>query len=144
MTRFQFPTTFEKRWKDQTFTLNQIMEMWDPVGGAVNTDFFSNRDMCRSWVGAVRDLVTDWDGFKRWDWHPFSNVRNIQIDKLSGSDLQKFTVSLLAFFVHSFITYLGYCPSPLLHPPTLAAHSCMVHAKKFGYALNIFPRSVEE
>jgi hypothetical protein len=144
MARLQFPTTFEKRWKDQTFALNQIMELWDPVGGAANTDFFSNKDMWRSWVQAVRDLVADWDGFERWDWCPFSNVRNIGIDKLSGSDLRKFTVILLAFFVHSFVTRLGYRPSPLLRPPTLAAHSCMVHAKKFGYAFNILPRSVEE
>jgi hypothetical protein len=143
MERLQFPTTFEKHWKNQSLALNHIVEMWDLTEGAVNADFFSNKDVWRSWVEAVRGLVADWDGFECWDWRPFSNARNIGIDKLTGSDLHKFTICLLAFFIHSFVTRLGYYPSPLLRPPTLAAHSCVIHAKKFGYAHVIFPRSVE-
>jgi hypothetical protein len=140
----QFPTTFEKHWRDQTPTLNQIVEMWDLAGGAVNTDFFSNKDVWRSWVEVVHDLVADWDGFKHRDWHSFSNVRNIGIEKLSGPDPHKFTVRLLTFYIHLFVICLGYYPLPLLHPPTLAAHSCMVHAKKFGYAHHTLPHSIEE
>ncbi|KAH9161037.1 hypothetical protein EDB89DRAFT_2032599 [Lactarius sanguifluus] len=125
--RLQFPTTFEKRWRSQYLELNQILEMWDPSGGCSK--------VWRSWVQAVRDLVVDWDGFEQ--------VRTMEIDNLSGSDFHKFTIRLLAFFIHSFVTRLGYYPSPLLCPPTLAAHSCADHAKSFGNARFTLPLSVE-
>ncbi|KAH9022398.1 hypothetical protein EDB83DRAFT_2565789 [Lactarius deliciosus] len=122
--RLQFPTTFEKRWRSQYLELNQILEMWDPSGGcSVDPKFFRKKKVWRSWVQAVRDLVVDWDGFEQWDWGGFSKVRTMEIDNLSGSDLHKFTIRLLAFFIHSFVTRLGYYPSPLLLPPSLAAHS---------------------
>lgn len=145
MERLQFPTTFEKRWKSkQSFEISQIVEMWDSSSGAgVNADFFCNKKVWRSWVRAVRDLIADWDGFEDWDWSPFSNVRNMGINKLTGSDLRRFTVRLLAFFIHSFVRRLGYFPSPLLRPPTLAGHTCIVHRKKFGYGLYHLPIPVE-
>ncbi|KAH8976361.1 hypothetical protein EDB86DRAFT_3097181 [Lactarius hatsudake] len=142
--RLQFPTTFEKRWRSQYLELNQILEMWDPSGGcSVDPKFFRKKKVWRSWVRAVRDLVVDWDGFEQWDWGGFSKVRTMEIDNLSESDLHKFTIRLLAFFIHSFVTRLGYYPSPLLLPPTLAAHSCADHAKSFGNARFTLPISVE-
>ncbi|KAH8994630.1 hypothetical protein EDB83DRAFT_2534609 [Lactarius deliciosus] len=142
--RLQFLTTFEKRWRSQYLELNQILEMWDPSGGcSVDPKFFRKKKVWRSWVQAVRDLVVDWDGFEQWDWGGFSKVRTMEIDNLSGSDLHKFTIRLLVFFIHSFVTRLGYYPSPLLLPPSLAAHSCADHAKSFGNAHFTLPISVE-
>ncbi len=143
MERLQFPTDFKKRWRSLFLELNQIVEMWDPSGGAeVNPRFFSN-DVWKSWVLAVRNVVADWDGFEQWDWGNFSKARTMEIDNLSELGFRKFTVCLLAFFIHSFVTRLGYYPSSLLLPPTLAAHSCIDHAKKFGYAHFTLPLSVE-
>ncbi|KAH8980016.1 hypothetical protein EDB92DRAFT_1976433 [Lactarius akahatsu] len=116
----QFPTTFEKRWQSQYLELNQILEMWDPSGGcSVNPKFFRKKK------------------------GGFSKVRTMEINNLSESDLHKFTIHLLAFFIHSFVTRLGYYPSPLLLPPTLAAHSCADHAKSFGNARFTLPISVK-
>ncbi|KAH9024436.1 hypothetical protein EDB83DRAFT_2527143 [Lactarius deliciosus] len=141
--RLQFPTTFEKRWRSQYLELNQILEMWDLSGGCSVDPKFFRKKVWRSWVQAVRDLVVDWDGFEQWDWGGFSKVRTMEIDNLSGSDLHKFTIRLLTFFIHSFVTHLGYYPSPLLLPPSLAAHSCADHAKSFGNAHFTLPISVE-
>ena len=112
------------------------------MGGAVSADFFSKKEVWRSWVEVVCHVVAVWDGFECWDWHPFSNSMSIKINMLSKSDLHKFTIRLIAFFVRSFIVHLGYYPSTLLRPPTLAAHSCMVHAK-FGYAHHTLPVTIE-
>ncbi len=139
MERHQFPTTFEKRWKDQKLLVNEVVEMCNPSGGGVNPDFFCNEKVWGSWVQAVRGVVADWNGFEHWDWGSFSGVRTMGINELSGPDCHRFTVRLLAFFIHSFVTRLGYYPSPLLRPPTLAAHSCTDHAKKFGNALIALP-----
>ena len=142
MERIQFQDNFEKRWKGQLFTLNQIVEMWDPSGGGVNAKFFCNKKVWRSWVRAVRDLISDWDGFEDWDWHHFSNVKNMGINKLKEPDMYRFTVRLLAFFIQSFIRHLGYYPSPLLLPPTLAGHTCPNHRIKFGNGLINLPISI--
>ncbi|KAH9168593.1 hypothetical protein EDB89DRAFT_1990759 [Lactarius sanguifluus] len=128
----------------QYLELNQILEMWDPSGGcSVDPKFFCNKKVWRSWVQAVCDLVVDWDGFEQWDWGGFSKVRTLEIDNLSGSDCHKFTIRLLMFFIHSFVTRLGDYLLPLLRPPTLAAHSCTDHAKSFGNACFTLPLSVE-
>ncbi|KAH9031989.1 hypothetical protein EDB84DRAFT_1562111 [Lactarius hengduanensis] len=71
-----------------------IVEMWDPSKGGVNPDFFCDKNSWRRWVRAVRDVVVDWDGFDRWDWGCLSNVRELGIDKLSGRDFHKFTVTI--------------------------------------------------
>jgi hypothetical protein len=140
MEQHQFPTTFKKRWKIQTLRVHKIVEMWDPSGGNVNPEFFNDKEVWISWVQGVRGLVADWSGFEHWDWGSFTEV---EIDALSGPDFHKFTVRLLTFFIHSFVTCLGYYPSPLLYPPTLAAHSCANHAEKFGNALIGQPLSVK-
>jgi len=101
--------------------------MWDPSGGDVNPD----KDEWRSWVRAVRGVVADWNGFDHRDWGGFSEVRTMGIDELSEPDCEKFAVHLLTFFIHAFVTRLGYYPSPLLRPPTLSAHSCTKHATQF-------------
>ena len=43
MERLQFPTTFEKRRAYRRLKIDQIVEMWDPSGGGINSDFFSNK-----------------------------------------------------------------------------------------------------
>ena len=116
--------------------------MWDPSGGGVNADFFSNKKVWRSWVWAVRDVIAHWDGFDHWNWGHFSNVQNMGINKLSGSDFHRFTVYLLTFFINSFVKCLGYYPSPLLHPPTFAGHTCTSHQKKFGNGHYNLPLSI--
>jgi hypothetical protein len=138
----QFLANFKRRWKDKLLTLNLIVEMWDPLGGSANSTFFCNKKVWRSWVWAVRDLIADWDGFKRWDWGNFSNVKTMGINKLSGTTLFKFTVRLLVFFIQSFVWHLGYYPSALLHPPTLAGHTCANHRKRFGNGLINFPTPI--
>ncbi|KAH9064934.1 hypothetical protein EDB87DRAFT_1574675 [Lactarius vividus] len=135
MEHLQFLTTFEKRWQGLYLEVNQIMEMWDPSGGIVNTKFFCNKEVWIRWVWAVHDVVAGWGGFNPWDWGSFSKVRVMEIDNLSGLDFQRFTIHLLTFFIHLFVTHLDYYPSALLHPPTLAARSCISHLKKFGYQL---------
>ena len=57
MERLQFPTTFEKRQAYQRLEIDQIVEMWDLSGGGVNSEFFSNKKVWRSWVRAVCDSV---------------------------------------------------------------------------------------
>jgi hypothetical protein len=126
MVCLQFPTDFEKQWKHQTY-VNLIVEMWDLSGGScINPDFFCNKKVWRSWVWAVCNLVADWDGFNRWNWGHFSNVRNMGINKLLGpSDLQKFTVYLLLHCILSFThlsSCLGYYLSPLLLPSPYSVH----------------------
>ncbi|KAF8257366.1 hypothetical protein EI94DRAFT_1818097 [Lactarius quietus] len=98
----QFPANFKKRWKGQLLTLNQIVEMWDWLGGDVNSDFSCNKDW-RNWVRAVCDIIVDWDSFKHWDWGQFSNVRNMGINNLVAPEFYKFTVCLLAFFIQPFV-----------------------------------------
>jgi hypothetical protein len=143
MEAFLFPTTFKQRWEEHKPEVKKIVEMWDPSGGNVNPEFFCNKKVWRSWVRAVRDVVVDWSGFEEWDWDGFSNMRTMRIANLSGLDCQRFTIHLLAFFIHSFITHLGYFPSLLLCPPRYGAHSCRDHTHKFGYVAITLPRSAE-
>ncbi|KAN0129458.1 hypothetical protein V8E53_012640 [Lactarius tabidus] len=142
MERIQFPADFERRWKSQMPTVEQIVEMWDPSGRSANSTFFCNKKVWRRWVRAVRDLIADWDGFESWCWGDFTNVKNMGINKLLGPEFFKFTVRLLAFFIQSFVRRLGYFPSALLHPPTLAGHTCANHRIKFGNGLINLPISV--
>jgi hypothetical protein len=144
MERVQFPVTFEKRWKNNQNLVNAIVELWDPSsGGAPNSAFFCNKKAWRNWVRSLRDLVADWDGFERWDWAHFSDVRNMGINRLQGPEFRRFTVRLLAFFIHSFVQRLGYYPSSLLCPSIIAGHTCALHHKKFGYSFHNLPIAVE-
>ena len=112
----QFLANFKRQWKYQQLTLNLIVEMWDLSGGSANSTFFCNKKVWRSWVQVVHDLIADWDGFECWDWGKFSNVKTMEINKLSGSELFWFTVHLLTFFIQSFVWHLGYihCPNFIL------------------------------
>ncbi len=80
----------------------------------------------------------DWDGFDSWDWDGISNVRTLNVDSLLGLVFRRLTVHLLAFYIHSFVSHLGYYPSSLLHPPILAVPSCREHGRKFGLRYTIF------
>ena len=135
----QFLANFERQWKYQQLTLNVIVEMWDLSGGSANSTFFCNKKVWRSWVQVVHDLIADWDGFECWDWGKFSNVKTMEINKLSGSDLFWFTACLLTFFIQSFVWHLGYYSLSQLHPPSLASHTCVNHRKRFGNGLINLP-----
>lgn len=132
MIHLQFLANFKRQWKSQTLELNLIVERWEPSGGSVNPNFFYNK-VWRSWAQAVCNVIADWDSFNDWNWGHFSNVRSMGVNKLPGPNFQKFTVSLLMFFIHSFVQHLGYYSSPLLLcPPTFTGHTCTNHQKKFG------------
>ena len=131
MERLQFKTTFEKRWRSQEIGVNHIVEMWDPSGGGTDFKFFHNKKVWRTWLWAVREVVKDWDGFDSWDWGGFS-VKTLEIKSLFRLDFYRLTVRLLAFYIYSFVSRLGYYPSPLLHPPTFATPCCYDHRRKFG------------
>ena len=141
MKHFLFLATFKKQWEEHKLEVERIMEMWDPSGGNVNLNFFCNKKVWRSWIRSVHDLVANWSGFEEWDWGNFSNVR--MMGSLPGLDCQRFTICLLAFFIHSFVTHLGSFLSPLLCPPRFGAHSCREHAHKFGYVAITLPHSTK-
>jgi len=63
------------------------------------------------------------------------DVRNMGINKLSSGDFYKLSKRVLAFFIKSFMTCLGYYPSPMLCAPILANQRCTKHKKKFGTSL---------
>jgi len=77
----------------------------------------------------------DWEGFNEWDWKGFRDVRNMGINKLSFYDFRKLVVRILIFFIRSFVTHLGYFPSPMLHALILTGHCCKTHKKKFDTGL---------
>jgi hypothetical protein len=139
MGRLQFKTTFEKRWRSQETAVNQIVEMWDPSGGGTDFKFFHNKKVWRNWLWAVREVVMNWDGFDSWDWGGFS-VKTLSINSLSHPDFYRLAVRLLAFYIHSFVSCLGYYPSPLLYPPTFATPACSRcdHRRKFGVGYALF------
>jgi len=63
----------------------------------------------------------EWEGFDEWDWDRFTDVRNMGINKLPQKDFYKLTICLLTFFIRTFVTHLGYYPSPMLNPLVLAS-----------------------
>ena len=146
MERIQFPTNFEDRWKCQSETAVAFIETWDVIG-QISSESIENRDSWMTWLCSIRNIVEDWDGFDQWDWGGLSKVRSLDliISELSMEDFQKFTIHLLAFFIHSFVTRLGYYPSGLCYPPTSATHSCSKHCERFGHDLygynHLFPPS---
>jgi hypothetical protein len=114
--------------------LDKLRHEWMSIKAAVQDPFH-----IISSDPSFSSVIADWDGFERWDWGQFSNVKNMGINKLLGPDFFKFTVRLLAFFIQSFVRRLGYYTSALLHPPTLAGHTCIGHRKRFGNGLINFP-----
>lgn len=133
MERVLFPTTFEKRWELQADIAAQIAEWWTIYRDkATRCDFSLDNEAWTQCVRVFRDVVKDWDGFNKWDWGTFSEPERVVIRDLSTQDFRRFAVCLFAFYVHSFVTRLGFYPSPFLRPPVLGRHSCADHRKKFA------------
>jgi hypothetical protein len=137
MDREQFPLDFQQRWnKGRLSAILDMTDMWGPTrDGGVKARFFEDKKAWRAWLHAAREVVMDWDGFDTWDWDGFSNVRTIGINKLSQEDFYRISLRLLIFFIRSFITRLGYYPSPMLYPPVLASPRCESHRHKFATGL---------
>jgi hypothetical protein len=137
MDRLQFPLDFKKRW-DQG-RLNSILsmtDMWGPCReGGVKPGFFEDKKAWRLWLRAAREVVMDWEAFDEWDWEGFTDVRHMGINKLTLNDFARLTVRILTFFIYTFVTRLGYYPSPMLCPPILAGPRCAIHKKKFASGL---------
>jgi len=58
----------------------------------------------------------DWEGFNKWDWEGFMDVRNMKISKLSFNNFCKLAVRILIFFIRSFVTCLGFPYAPSFNP----------------------------
>ena len=125
--------TFEKQWIHKENWVVHISEMWDPIHGDTDCRFFRNKKAWRIWLFSLHEVVMEWDGFDSWDWGGFSDVKTLNIDSLLGPDFRRLAIRLLAMYVHSFITRLGFYPSPLLRRPLLAVPSCQEHRRKFGH-----------
>ncbi|KAH9015824.1 hypothetical protein EDB85DRAFT_2156364 [Lactarius pseudohatsudake] len=122
--RFKATSSFKKRWIQQENWVYHITEMWDADGGATDFKFFHNKKVWRLWLFSLHKVVMDWDGFDSWDWDGISNMMTLNIDSLPGLVFRKLAVCLLKFYIHSFVSRLGFYPSPLLNPPALAVPSC--------------------
>ena len=137
MDHLQFPSDFKKQW-DQGH-LNSILsmtDMWGPCReGGVKLAFFEDKKAWRLWLWVVHEVVMDWEAFDEWDWEGFTDVRNVGINKLTLNDFARLTVCILTFFINTFVTRLGYYPSPMLCPPILAGPHCAIHKKKFTTGL---------
>lgn len=113
-----------------------MTDMWGPArDGGVKAHFFQDKKAWRAWLRAAREVVMDWEGFDSWDWHGFSGVRTMGINKLSQEDFYEFSWRLLTFYIRTFISHLGYYPSPMLYPPILAGSHCEAHRRKFATGL---------
>jgi hypothetical protein len=134
----QFEDTFESRWRCQEMSVNHLVEMWDPSAGCTDFKFFNNKKLWRDWLRTVRNVVQDWDSFNDWNWGGTSNVKTLGINMLPHQDFQRLSVCLLAFYIHSFVSRLGFYPSALLLPPILAVPLCHVHCRKFGCGVPMY------
>ena len=140
MERVQFPAPSEERWERQIRLAFLHTEEWKGRG-EVSPNFSHDSEAWKYRVWALRNIVKDWDGFDRWDWGTFSEAW-VRIRELSMQDFHRFTVYLLTFYIHSFVTRLGFYPSPFLCPPVFTTHSCADHRKKFGDVGIIAPISI--
>ena len=132
----QFQSKFQRRYQDRQSPILIMTDMWGPIrDGGVKSGFFEDKKAWRAWLRAAREVVMEWDGFDEWDWGCFGNVRTMGINKLSQEDFYEFAVRLLMFYIYSFVTRLGYYPSPMHHPPVLINRRCATHKKKFGTGL---------
>jgi hypothetical protein len=108
-----------------------MTDMWGPCrDGRVKSGFFEDRKAWRAWLEAAHEVVMDWEEFDEWDWDSITDIRIFRINNLEAEVFFKLAVRILAFFIHSFITRLGYYPSPMLCPPILAGPQCAKHRKK--------------
>jgi hypothetical protein len=96
---------------------------------------FENKKAWRAWLQVACQVVMEWEGFNEWDWEGFMDIRNMGINSLSTGDFHKLTMHVLIFFIQSFVTHLGYYPSPILCPLILANQRCTKHRKKFATSL---------
>ena len=136
MDHLQFSVDYERRMQGRQSHVLTMTDMWGPCrNGGVNSGFFVDKKAWRAWVRATREVVMAWDGFDDWDWDGLTNVRTLGINNLDCRDFEKLSLRILTFFIHTFITRLGYYPSAILHPPVLASHYCALHPKKFGTGL---------
>jgi hypothetical protein len=119
--------------------LSSILEMTDMWGaikdGGVKLGFFEDKKAWMLWLQAARDVVMEWEGFDDWDWEGFTDVRNMGINGLEAEDFSRLAVCILTFLIKTFVTRLGYYPSPMLHPPILAGPHCAIHRKQFATGL---------
>jgi predicted small metal-binding protein len=112
--------------------IQDMADIWGPYsGGGVQPHFLVNKKCWVEWLFAVRRVTMEWSGFDTWDWKGLKDVRSIDLGKLSHRDFHTATLCLLTFFINTFISRLGYYPSPMLCPPALATHSCSKHRKSF-------------
>ncbi len=65
-------------------------------------------------------------------------METLNINSLLGPVFRRLTIHLLAFYIDSFVSHLGFYLSPLLHPPILTVPSCQEHCQKFGHRFVIF------
>jgi hypothetical protein len=138
MEHLQFEDTFVSQWRRQEISVNHLVKMWDPSAGFTDFKFFNNKKLWRDWLQTVHDVIQDWDGSNDWNWGGTSNVKTLSINTLPHQDFQRLSVHLLAFYIHSFISHLGFYPSALLHPPILTVPSCHVHHQKFGHGVPMY------
>jgi hypothetical protein len=133
MDRLQFGSDYEIRSQGRMSAILDMTDMWGPIrNGGVISEFFADKKAWRAWLRAAREVVMAWEGFDDWDWDRFTDVRNMGINKLTPKDFHRLCIRVLAFFINTFVTRLGYYPSPMLCPPILANHRCPTHKKKFA------------
>ena len=136
MDRLQFALDYEKRCQGRMSAIFTMTDMWGPGrNGGVQPNFFGDKKAWRAWLDAARTVVMEWEGFDDWDWDGFTDIRNIRIKTLSFEDFRRLAVRILVFFITSFVTRLGYLPSPMLRPPILANPRCSKHKRKFAAGL---------
>ena len=117
----QFPqgSGFQRRIHPIQDRLTHILSMTDKWGlcrnGGVNSDFFVHKKAWRAWLRAAREVVMDWEGFDEWDWDGLANMRTIGINNMDPSAFFKTSLRILTFFIHTFVTRLGYYILSLTH-----------------------------
>ncbi|KAH9167409.1 hypothetical protein EDB89DRAFT_1998092 [Lactarius sanguifluus] len=146
MERLQFPDNPDNRWLFKFPTISSITRLFGPSSHEYVDPHFHVNERWMAWALRLRDIVMGWDGFDRWDWDGLPDVGSLKSLNMlwiwrSMDDIRKFIIRLLAFLIHSFVTRLGYYPSPLRYPPTLNTHSCddPDHRTKFGTNRSISP-----
>ncbi|KAH9072210.1 hypothetical protein EDB83DRAFT_2516986 [Lactarius deliciosus] len=144
MERLQFPDNPDNRWFFNFPSICSFTGLFGPSYHEYVDPQFHVNDRWMEWAFRLRDIVMDWDGFDRWDWDGLPGVESLKsLNMLSiwSYDFRKFIIRLLAFLIHSFVTRLGYYPSPLRYPPTLNTHSCddPDHRTKFGTDCFLLP-----
>ncbi|KAH9014850.1 hypothetical protein EDB85DRAFT_1899029 [Lactarius pseudohatsudake] len=146
MERLQFPDNPGNRWLFKFPNISNVTALFGPSYLDYVDPHFRLNERWIGWAQRLRDAVMDWDGFDRWDWDGLPDVEDLK--SLNGlwiwrswDQFRKFIIRLLAFLIHSFVTRLGYYPSPLRYPPTLNTHSCddPDHRTKFGTHCFLFP-----